>query len=330
LAPTPIVESASAPARPTDTRRPSALLLAASLGLILLIWSVNYTAGKIALRHMDPLSLASLRIELAAILMLAIHFSRRERARFHRRDLWMFAYLGFLGVVLNQGFYTAGLNYTTSEHSVLVVALGPILILLFARALRLEAFTAAKIAGMAFAFLGVMLLETESGPVGSSSPVVGDAITLVSVAGFAIYSVLSKRILNAARTGKYDSISFNTFITVAAAVMLLPLAVRQGIALDWKGVGWAGWGGLVYMAVGSSVGAYTLFYWVLKYVDASRVAAINYVQPFLVILLSVLFLGEHPTGHLISGGVLVLIGVYFVERATAVGARLKKNEGPAA
>ncbi len=305
-------------------------MLGASLVLILLLWSFNYTAGKIALRHMSPWTLAPMRIELAALLMLALHFIRRERARFQRRDLWMFAYLGFLGVFLNQGCFMVGLNYTTSERSVLLKALGPILILVFARVLKLEAFTTTKIAGMALAFFGVMLLETEGGHVGHTSPMIGDAVTFVSTISFAVYSVLGKKMLSASRAEKYDSISLNAFITVAAAVMLLPLAVQQAVTLDWKSVGWVGWGALIYMAVGSSVAAYTLFYWVLKHLDASRVAVINYIQPFLVIILSMLFLGEHPTGHLISGGVFVLVGVYFVERVSAGGARLKESQGPEA
>ena len=328
--PTPITESASAPPQTAEAHHPSGVLLGASLALILLLWSCNYTAGKIALRHMSPWTLAPMRIELAALLMLALHFMRHERARFQRRDLWMFAYLGFLGVFLNQGCFMVGLNYTTSERSVLVKALGPILILVFAGAMKLEAFTTAKIAGMALAFFGVMLLETEGGHVGHSSPVIGDAITFVSTISFAVYSVLGKKMLSASRAEKYDSISLNAFITVAAAVMLLPLAVQQGVTLDWKSVGWVGWGALIYMAVGSSVAAYTLFYWVLKHLDASRVAVINYIQPFLVIILSMLFLGERPTGHLISGGVFVLVGVYFVERVSAGGARLKESEGPEA
>jgi len=332
LAVTPISESTSVPAPSAEEkiRRPSGLLLGACLTLILLLWSVNYTAGKIALRHMGPLTLVSLRIELAAILMLTIHFLRRDRARFQRRDLWTFVYLGFLGVALNQGCFMAGLNYTTSERSVLVKAVGPILILVFARALKLEAFTASKIAGMILAFFGVLLLEAEGGRLGHTPMAVGDGITLVSTLGFAIYSVLGKRVLNSPRTGKYDAISMNTFITAAAGVMLLPLAVEQAATIRWTSVGWVGWSGLVYMAAGSSVGAYTLFYWVLKHLDASRVAAINYIQPFLVIVLSMLFLGEHPTGHLISGGALVLIGVYFVERMSAGSARLKESEGPGA
>jgi drug/metabolite transporter (DMT)-like permease len=330
VAPLPSTETAKiqAAALPAEERRPSGLLLGAALATILLLWASNYMAAKIALRHMGPLTLVSLRIELATLLMLTIYFLRRERARFRRRDVWTFAYLGLLGVVLNQGCFMAGLNYTTSERSVLVKAVGPILILVFARLLKLEAFTAPKIAGMALAFLGVLLLETEGGRLGHTPMAVGDAITLVSTSAFAVYSVLGKRVLNAPRTGKYDAISLNAFTSAAAGVMLLPLAVQQAVTIDWKSVGWVGWSGLVYMAAGSSVGAYTLFYWVLKHLDASRVAAINYIQPFLVIVLSMLLLGEHPTGHLISGGVFVLVGVYFVERVRSGGARLRESEGP--
>jgi O-acetylserine/cysteine efflux transporter len=283
---------------------------------MLLVWCFNYTAGKIALRHMDPLSLASIRIELATVLMLAIYFSRRDRSPLRLRDLWTFTYLGFLGVILNQGFYTVGLNYTTSERSVLIVALAPILVLLFARAMKLEAFTPAKIAGMAVALVGVLLLEAEPGSTGGTPSIVGDVITLIGIAGFAVYSVLGKRMMGRTGPAKYDAVSFNTFTLAASSVMLLPLAVRQAIALDWKSVGWAGWAGLGYMAVFSSVAAYTLFYWLLRHMEPSRVAAVNYLQPFIVILLSMAFLGERPTGHLVSGGALVLVGVFLVERTS--------------
>jgi drug/metabolite transporter (DMT)-like permease len=296
--------------------QPSRFLLGAVLGGILLVWCFNYTAGKIALRHMDPFSLASIRTEVAALLMLAIHFARRERTRFRWRDAWTFAYLAFFGVVLNQGCFTVGLNYTTSERSVLLVALAPIIVLVLARFMGLEALTPGKTIGMVIAFAGVVLLETERGSLGHTPLVVGDMITLIGVIGFSVFSVLGKRLLAGGRPEAYDSISFNTFTLVAAAILLLPLAVRQGIHLDWQQVGWAGWAGLLYMAIFSSVLAYTLFYWILKYMEASRVAGVDYLQPFIVVLLSMVFLGERPTGHLVSAGALVLLGVYFVERVS--------------
>jgi O-acetylserine/cysteine efflux transporter len=295
-----------------SAKRPSFWSLAFMLALMLMLWSFNYVAGKIALRHLDPISLACFRIELAAVIMLVIYFARRQRATLRVRDIWPFAYLGFFGVVVNQGLFTVGLNYTTSNHSAVIIAIGPIIVLLLARALKLEALTAGKILGMAVAFAGVFLLEAEQGSPRNSPFLLGDLITLGGTIGFSIYAVLGKKV-----AGQYDAIAMNTFNCVAAAIMLLPLSVGQSIHLDWRAVGWPGWLGMIYMAAASSVAAYTIFYWILRYMSASRVAAVSYFQPIVVILLSVAFLGESPTRNLLLGTALVLLGVYFAERGTA-------------
>ena len=289
--------------------RPSKIALAFWLLMMLVLWSGNYVAGKIALRTMDPITLVCLRLQLAAFLMLAIYFTRRERQPLKLADAWPFLYLGFFGVVINQGLFTVGLNYTTSNHSAVLIAVGPIIILLLARAMKLEAFTAAKVAGMAISFVGVYLLETEQGSPAHSPLLMGDIITFGGVIGFAIYAVLGKRVV-----AQYDAIALNTFNCVAAALLLLPLTIRQVIHLDWQSVGLGGWLGMIYMAVGSSVAAYTIFYWVLRYMTASRVGAVSYFQPVIVILLSMAFLGERPSRLLLEGTALVLMGVFLAEQ----------------
>jgi O-acetylserine/cysteine efflux transporter len=271
--------------------RPSKLTLAFWLFMMLVLWSGNYVAGKIALRTLDPITLTCLRLQLAAFIMLAIYFTRRERQPLKLADAWPFLYLGFLGVVVNQGLFTVGLNFTTSDHSAVIIAIGPIIILAMARALKLEALTAAKVVGMGISFVGVYLLETEHGSPAHSPLLVGKRVA-----------------------AQYDAIAMNTFNCVAAALLLLPLTIRQSIHLDWHSVALSGWLGMIYMAVGSSVGAYTIFYWVLRYMTASRVGAVSYFQPIVVILLSMAFLGERPSRMLLEGTALVLVGVFLAER----------------
>jgi drug/metabolite transporter (DMT)-like permease len=296
-----------------QAKRPSSLVLGVALAAILLLWCFNYVAGKVALRHMDPYSLVSIRMEIAALVMLAIYFSRsgRRRVKLGIRELWTFTWLGFFGVIINQGCYTIGLNYTTSQHSVIIFAVAPIVVLLLARAIGLEALTTAKIMGMFICCGGILLLESEHGFLAHSPLVVGDLYTLAGVVGFAVYAVFGKRI-----AGNYDAVALNTFNSATAAVLVLPLAVRQALVLDWHAVGWAGWAGMAYMAIGSSVLAYTIFYWVLRHMEASRVAAVQYLEPLVVILVSIPFLGERPTWHLVAGGALVLVGVYLAERVS--------------
>jgi drug/metabolite transporter (DMT)-like permease len=305
---TPLTSPATTTSNP-EPPRPRKLTLAFWLFMMLVLWSGNYVAGKIALRTLDPITLTCLRLQLAAFIMLAIYFSRRERQPLKLGDAWPFLYLGFLGVVVNQGLFTVGLNFTTSDHSAVIIAIGPIIILLLARALKLEALTTAKITGMAISFVGVYLLETEHGSPAHSPLLVGDLITFGGVIGFSAYAVLGKRV-----AAQYDAIAMNTFNCVAAALLLLPITIRQVIHLDWRAVAPSDWLGMIYMAAGSSVGAYTIFYWVLRYMTASRVGAVSYFQPIVVILLSVAFLGERPSRMLLEGTALVLVGEFLAER----------------
>jgi len=307
--PPPIATAAAAALNPVQPPRPSKFTLAFWLLMMLVLWSGNYVAGKIALRTLDPITLTCLRLQLAACIMLGIYFTRRERQPLKLSDAWPFLYLGFFGVVVNQGLFTIGLNYTTSNHSAVLIAIGPIIILLLARALKLEMLTAAKVAGMAISFVGVYLLETEQGSPANSPLLMGDIITLGGVVGFSAYAVLGKRIV-----AQYDAIAMNTFNCVAAALLLLPLTIRQCLHLDWRSVALSGWLGMAYMAVGSSVAAYTIFYWVLRYMTASRVGAVSYFQPVVVILLSIAFLGDRPSRMLLEGTALVLLGVFLAER----------------
>ena len=89
--------------------------------LMLILWSLNYIAGKVALRTMDPVTLACFRLVLAACVMLPIYFAQPKRTPLKAVDIWPFTYLGILGVILNQGLFTVGLNFTTSDHSAVII-----------------------------------------------------------------------------------------------------------------------------------------------------------------------------------------------------------------
>jgi len=230
-------------------------VLAVALGAVLLVWSVNYVVGKLTLTHLDALTLASFRFQLSAALLLAIYFSQRGRTPLRAGDVWAFVYLGFFGFAVNQGCFVLGLSLTTSQHSVLIIALGPILILLLASALKLEELAMGKSLGMIISFCGVLLLETDQGSPLHSPLLLGDLITLAGTLGFSIYTVLGKRV-----AGLYDALSMTTFNATAAALLWLPLAIRHGMRLDWKSVGWSAWAGLFYMVAFSSVGGYLVFY----------------------------------------------------------------------
>ena len=68
------------------------------------------------------------------------------------------------------------------------------------------------------------------------------------------------------------------------------------------------------MAVFPSVVCYSIYYYALTHVPASRVAAFSYLQPLLATIMAILLLGENTTAGLMSGGALVLLGVFIAEK----------------
>ena len=293
-----------------NERRPNSALLITLVALMLAIWTANFIVGKIALRHMPALTLVSFRLVLAGIVMSVIYFVTPRHTPLDRGDGRLFIVLGIVGVVLNQGGFTYGLNFTTVGHSAIIIAIAPVIVLLLARAYGLEIISRRKAIGIALCFAGAWVLATENGLASfSTSTLKGDLITLQSMFAYSIFVVLAKKV-----AAKYDTVTMNFFNFLVAGIVLLPLAIYEGMRLDWRSVGLAGWLGLAYMSIGASVTAYMIYYWALRHMEASRLAATTYIEPVFVPVLGVFILGEHLTLHLLVGGALVLAGVYIIER----------------
>jgi drug/metabolite transporter (DMT)-like permease len=297
--------------------------MAASIGFVVVVWAFNFIAAKIGLRYLPPLTMASFRVTIAGLSMVPAYlvcsrwtsFADAQRAGakgLRRRDLWTFAYLGFFGVVVNQMCFTMGLRYTSVSHAAVIVGMGPIYTLALAVLFGLERATWHKVVGMAIAFAGVAVLASENGISPRSPSLLGDAITMTGSIGFATYAVLGKRV-----AGRYDALTMVAFNHFAGAMIILPAALHQarklGPLANWRAIPWQGWAAVLFMAVCSSAIAYLLYFWLLRYLEASQLSAFTYLLPVLAVILGILLLGERGSPMQIVGGVLALGGVYWVE-----------------
>ena len=291
--------------------------------MMILLWTINYLVAKEGFKQIDSLTLSLYRITVATILMLGIYLvsartaartaarttpSTTPRKKFTRRDYFHFARLGFLGVIMNQILFTVGLDLTTVGHSSLIIAIGPVNILLLAVLFGLEHLTWRKVAGMTIAFAGVVVLAVEHGLSLRAATLRGDLITLAGSIAFSLYTVYGKKI-----AGRFDALTINAYSYLFAAAVLLPLTLWRSAHLDWSRVGVQGWFAIVYMAVGTSVVAYLIYFWALQHLAASRVGVFTYLQPLLGTLLGLFVLGEPFTRYLAVAAFLVIAGVLLTE-----------------
>jgi drug/metabolite transporter (DMT)-like permease len=287
------------------------------------IWAINFLVVKIGLGYLPALTFASFRIVAAGFFMLAIaplcrrlpmFSSASHNARLTPHDLFTFAYLGLFGVSINQFCFTLGLRYTNVTHSSVIVGLAPIHTLTLAVLLRLERLTWRKAVGMGIAFTGVAILASATGISRRSPTLLGDAITMCGSLGFAMYVVLGKRV-----AAVYDSLTMTMWNFVFGAVILLPVAIQQAIAIhffeSWRSIPSTAWVCVAYTGLFSSTLAYLFYYWLLRYLEASQLASFSYLLPVSASGLGIVFLGERGAYLELLGGVLALLGVYWIESA---------------
>jgi drug/metabolite transporter (DMT)-like permease len=279
--------------------------------VVVVCWASNIIAGKEALKGFNALALAYLRV-LGAAAVFWIGFlasGRIRRLHLSRRQVYLLLAMAANGIALNQLTFIGGMARTTVAHTGLIVALGPVMVLVIAVVLRMEALTAAKFLGMLIAFAGVAILTSDKAGQGNGGHWVGDLILLASTLVFAVYIVLMKEIAN-----DFDGLTLSALTFGLGAGMMSPFCTGAVVRTDWAGLRWESWCGLAFLVVFGSVISYLLFAYVMTELTASRAAAFNYLQPVIASGLGIWLLSEHLTRSVLIGGGLILAGVYLTER----------------
>jgi drug/metabolite transporter (DMT)-like permease len=137
----------------------------------------------------------------------------------------------------------------------------------------------------------------------------GDLIQLAATAVFAYYTILMKEAAD-----RFDALTLNVVTFGLGALMMLPFSLPCLWTVNWSQVNKAAVWSLAFMIVPGTILPYLLYAYALTGLAASRVAAFNYLQPFIAIALGMWMLTEKLTMTTVAGGALILLGVYFAER----------------
>lgn len=281
------------------------------LAVLLILWSTNFIFARVALRELPLMTVIGFRYVFSAVSMLPVIALGRSSElwighEWERKDILPLLTVGLLGLVGNQVLFVIGISKTSVAHAGVITALSPVLVLIGSGVLGHEHVSGRRIAGLITAATGVVVLQFSRGSTCEASHM-GDAIMLLSVLVFAAFNLAGKKL--AERVG---SLRMNIVAYSAAGVLSLPFALwhlsrnSDASLLAWIGV--------VYMAVASSVVGYLIYAHALKHLPASRVSVVIYLQPVVVSLLAMATLGERPGVAFVPAIVLVLAGVYVVER----------------
>jgi drug/metabolite transporter (DMT)-like permease len=270
----------------------------------------TYLAAKRALAELSPFEVALARFALAGAIFAGLVLHRRVRVA--PRDLAGLAVLGFVAVPLNQGLFLAGLAWSTPGHAALLYALTPVFVFLLARLRLGERATPLKVAGIAVAFAGTLVVLLGRGALGLEDArrvLLGDLLLLAAVTSWAVFAVGGK-----VYAERYGTVASTGVAITIGTVLYLPLGLLLSDPAHFRALSAPAWASLGYLVLFTSVAAYLIYYWALARAEASRVAIWSNLQPVLTAALAWALYGERLTAPFLAGGAMVLAGVVMTER----------------
>lgn len=273
--------------------------------LVTLLWSFNFITSKVALRQWPPVLLTGCRTALALLICLPLYW--RERP--HNWDwplFWRFFGLGTLGMAANQLFFAMGVKRTSVAHGALIVGLTPLLVYALSCMVGQERFRPRKTIGMFIALAGIGVLQAKTS---GSSSLSGDALVLLGCVCFTVFTVFSKPL-----SGTLSPIGTVTLNFTGAVVFLAPGTLVLAKDFPFRQLLPVSWLCLLFMAAVPSVLCFLIYYRVLKQMPASKLTTFTYLQPVLASTMAIPMLGEQMSFSLLTGGLMILLGVFLTER----------------
>ncbi|HTQ75994.1 MAG TPA: DMT family transporter [Burkholderiales bacterium] len=297
---------------PPASRGTAFLLLA----LATLFWAGNWVLGRALRETFEPNALNLSRWTIAALALAPFALPRlRGKWPVIRRSAGMLALLSLLGVAAFQSLVYYGLKTTTAVNAVLLNSSFPAFMLLCSFAIEREHATRRQVIGMLISLAGILVILSrgELSNLGRLEFHSGDALILLAMPVWGVYSVLLKR-----RPAELDGLSFLFAISVIGVLLLVPAFAVEAVFAPPRWPGLEGLAAALYVGLAASVGAFICWNRGVAIVGANAAGFTIHLLPAFGTLLAIVFLGESFRLFHAVGIATILIGVIV---ATRPGAR---------
>lgn len=219
-----------------------------------------------------------------------------------RRLWWINALLSFCGSY--SVVYWAE-QYVPSGLAAILFATFPLLVALLAHfALPDERLTRRSVGGVLIGFLGVAVIFSEDlHELGSPMVATASVVFLISPVVSAIANVAVKKWGAGIHPVSLTAVPMGM---AGAIVGAAALALERDREIRFDGVSV---GALLYLAILGSAFTFTVYYWLMSHVPATRLSLITYAIPVVAVVVGAVFLDEPLTERILVGAALVVLGV---------------------
>ena len=292
------------------TERRTKVAVVAAFVALCLIWSSTWLAIKFGLRDLPPVSFVAIRFIIAVAVLLAISVGRVPLIPRGRGDFKLLAWTGVLMFCVNYALLFWAELYVSSGLSAVLQGTIPIFGMVFAHfIIPNEPLRGPRIAGALVALGGVAVICSRLFDFGGLLAFWGGVAIVFGAAGAAFSNVLLKARairLAPAMIAAWQMI-FGLVPLIAAGFLL------EGNPFRFHWTARATFC-LFYLAIPGSALAFLLLYWLLPRMSVTNLQTISFITPPGAVLFGWLLGGESFNLWSLSGGALILVGVWMIFR----------------
>ncbi len=273
------------------------------------------------------LVIAALRLSMASLILapLALTRYRAELRQIERKEALLGAVSG-LFLAVHFATWISSLEYTTVASSVVLVSTAPLWVAILAPIALKEPVTRLVVIGMIFTILGGIIVglsdactiqvaaqfEVGCPPLSefvAGEAFLGDLLALVGALTAAGYLIIGRRLRE-----KISLIPYIFVVYGVAAFFLVLIMASAGQSAFGHSPRLYFW--VFLLALVPQLLGHSTYNWALRYLSAAYVSITLLGEPIGSAVLAYFILKETPTGLMLFGAILILVGIYIASLRT--------------
>ena len=277
------------------------------------LYSITIASLRVAGGYVPPTALTALRLGIASAVLCVVLGFLKPQYQWRTKDAVNLAIVSVLTVAIPFFSMATAVHYISSSLAAILCNLMPPFTVILAHFLvKNERLDAAKVVGTVVSVFGasILLLSESSGLASDSSQAwIGQLLII----GLSLTSALGViHIRNTLR--EVNAFVLATGQALVSLMILLPLFLLTGNVAEVLTYPLEAWIAVVMAALSGPVAAFCLLFYMTNRYSASLAGFSGITTPLFSVLIGVLFLSEALTAPMIVGTVLLLIGVWSLNR----------------
>jgi len=244
------------------------------------------------------------RFTIAAVIMTTIAWWRGGFRGLSRRSAVAAFMMGAIGYAAQSASFFTALTRIDASLLTLILYIYPITVMIGAVALGRERLSSRRVAALAIALLGIVLVML--GAVSAGFDWIGALLGLTAALVYTVYILTGDRVLKG-----ISALPLTALVCLGASTTYLVASVPHGgPQFDFAPSGWV-W--LVAVSLIGSVGAIVLFFAGLARVGPSVAAILSILEPVVTVALAAVVFGESLSPSQLLGAAFVLSAVVVIQ-----------------